>query len=118
MAKDTRTKARPQSVARKKYARRAFAAITGPVRVYGRPPAAREGEEYNFKVSVGAGTPPYSASGTGALPDGLSFVEKDMAYTGTPTEAGTFTHTVTVTDAAEGVAKRNFTLVVHEAEAQ
>lgn len=79
-----------------------------------------EGYEVNTAVSIDApavsgGDPPYAfALSDGALPTGLDLIA-DGSITGTPTEAGTFTGTVTVTDAADRTATAEFSIVVNPA---
>jgi hypothetical protein len=64
-------------------------------------PNGRLGQAYTANINAASGTPPYSFAVTGGLlPKGLSMAMNAMSATisGTLTEAGTATFTVTVTD--------------------
>jgi gliding motility-associated-like protein len=61
--------------------------------------------------SATGGTTPYTYAATG-LPPGLTFNPATREITGTPTQAGTFTVPVTVTDADGKTASNNYTIVV------
>ncbi|MDY0903604.1 putative Ig domain-containing protein [Pedobacter sp. CFBP9032] len=61
--------------------------------------------------SATGGTTPYTYSATG-LPLGLAFNPATREITGTPTESGTFTIQVTVTDAAGKTATTNYAITV------
>lgn len=74
-------------------------------------PDARQGLAYSQTLKALGGTPPYSwASST--LPAGLTLNASTGQLTGTPTAAGSFTITFTVTDAAAHSATRNVSLLV------
>lgn len=76
-------------------------------------PGTTAGTAYSTTIAGGGGTPPYTWSVTsGALPGGLTLDPATGALTGTPTAAGTFNFTVTLTDNAAQTATRAFTLVV------
>jgi len=67
----------------------------------------------SFSASGGSG--PYTYSQTGTLPTGLSFNAGTATLSGTPTQAGTFSFTITATDSSTGTAatgSRNYTLNV------
>jgi len=67
----------------------------------------------SFSASGGSG--PYTYSQTGTLPTGLSFNAGTATLSGTPTQAGTFSFTITATDSSTGTAvtgSRNYTLTV------
>jgi hypothetical protein len=69
------------------------------------------GHDYLTQIVAQNGTMPYSFSiVSGSLPPGLAFV--GVILTGTPSEEGTFTFTVRVTDSAAAHADREFTIVV------
>ena len=63
-------------------------------------PNGAVGTAYNQTVSASAGTAPFVFSvSSGALPTGLILNSATGAITGSPTTAGTFTFTITATDA-------------------
>ena len=69
------------------------------------------GVPYHRTVSGSGGTGPYSVSLTsGSLPPGLGI--SGGALSGTPTSAGTFTFRITVRDANECSAGRNYSLTI------
>lgn len=76
-----------------------------------------EGYLANTVVSIEApivsgGDPPYTfALSAGALPAGLDLIA-DGSITGTPTEVGIFTGTVTVTDTADRTATADFSIEI------
>ncbi|WP_162843852.1 putative Ig domain-containing protein, partial [Allorhizobium taibaishanense] len=61
--------------------------------------AGAVGTTYSQSISASSGTAPYTYSASG-LPDGLSLDASTGAVTGTPTTAGSYAITVTVTDSA------------------
>jgi hypothetical protein len=74
-------------------------------------PNGSVGTAYNQIVSASGGTPPYSfAISSGALPTGLLLNPSTGAITGTPTAAGTFTFTITATDANGCSGSRLYTI--------
>jgi len=72
-------------------------------------PTAVVGAAYSQTLSAAGGTPPYTWSGT--MPAGLT-LSAAGAITGSPTAAGTFQFTLTVTDSASNTASQQFTLTV------
>ncbi|MBD7923830.1 putative Ig domain-containing protein [Xanthomonas bonasiae] len=78
-------------------------------------PAGTAGSAYNQTLSASGGTAPYSyALSAGALPAGLSLTTAGV-LSGTPTVAGSFSFTATVTDSTAGVAaqaSRSYTLTI------
>ena len=54
------------------------------------------GQAYSYQMQASGGTPPYSWSGSG-LPPGLVIGSSGL-ISGMPTQAGSFTATITVTD--------------------
>jgi hypothetical protein len=79
------------------------------------PPAATVGTAYSATpVTASGGTTPYTFSASG-LPAGLSINVGSGTISGTPTTAGTFTPSVTVTDAASASVTRSFTMTVNPA---
>jgi hypothetical protein len=78
-------------------------------------PAGATQSPYSQTLSANGGTAPYAWSvTTGALPDGLTLETPTGALAGTPTTAGTFAFTVTVTDANGVTAQRQFTISIGE----
>jgi len=75
-------------------------------------PNASLNASYSQTLAAAGGTPPYTwALTAGALPTPLK-LSAAGAITGTPTAAGTFQFTITVTDSAKATASQQFTLVV------
>ncbi len=78
------------------------------------PNAGTVGEPYFFNVFVTGGVQPYTfAVVDGALPPGLELPRRDNTISGTPTEAGTFTFTVQVTDDIGGTDEREYTITIN-----
>jgi hypothetical protein len=76
-------------------------------------PAGATQAPYAQTLTATGGTPPYSWSVTaGSLPNGLTLQVPTGALEGTPTAAGVFTFTVTVTDANSVTAQKQFTLSI------
>ncbi len=65
-----------------------------------------------IKVKASGGQTPYTYSISDA-PSGIAIHSSSGSITGTPTKAGTFTVTVTVTDAHGRTGKRNFSMTVN-----
>ena len=82
-------------------------------------PAGAANSLYNQTITASGGTSPYTFSVTaGALPPGLSLSSSGAAsalLSGTLTTPGTYTFTVTATDAAGCVGSRAYTIVVSPA---
>jgi hypothetical protein len=69
------------------------------------------GTSYNQTITASGGTAPYTFNLTaGTLPNGLSFA--NGVISGTPTKAGTFTFTVTATDANGCTGLQAYTVTV------
>ena len=68
--------------------------------------AAVVGQAYNGTVTASGGSPPYSWAASGALPSGLSIDRASGAISGTPTQAGTNTITVVVSDSTSQTANK------------
>jgi uncharacterized protein (TIGR03437 family) len=66
----------------------------------------------NIPFMATGGTPPYEYTLSGTLPLGLRPDFEIPAFTGTPTQQGTFPVLLTVTDAAGGFATASFSIVV------
>jgi hypothetical protein len=74
-------------------------------------PNGTAGAAYNQIVSATGGTAPYTfAISSGALPTGLLLNPATGAITGTPTTPGTFSFTITATDAAGCSGSRPYTV--------
>ncbi len=71
---------------------------------------AMVGIDYTLTFEADGGKPDYSWSSTGDLPPGLQFA--DGVLSGTPTAAGKFGFTVSVTDQTKAVKSRYYTLNV------
>lgn len=69
-------------------------------------------EGITFTAEGGSGS--YTFTLDGRLPEGLSF--EDGRLSGTPTEAGSFTFTVTVTDANDFIGEREYILAINAPE--
>jgi len=79
-------------------------------------PNGAVGTAYNQTVSASGGTGPYTFRVTaGALPTGLSPLTSGGLISGTPTTAGTFTFTVTATDANGCTGLQAYTIVINAA---
>jgi hypothetical protein len=74
-------------------------------------PGAVMGQSYSHTLSANGGTSPYRWSFTGSLPPGLVLSPAGI-IDGTPTSGGTFSFTVTVTDAVGATASRGVVLAV------
>lgn len=78
-------------------------------------PNASAGVAYSQSLTVSGGIAPYTTTLAGALPTGLSFDPAALRLSGTPTQSGTFTLTVTTTDSTTGIpatASATYTLTV------
>jgi uncharacterized protein YhjY with autotransporter beta-barrel domain len=65
-------------------------------------PNGTAGTAYSQTLTVSGGIAPYTTTLTGTLPTGLAFDAATRTFSGTPTQAGTFTFSVTVTDSTGG----------------
>ena len=71
------------------------------------------GEDYNANLFVDGGVPDYTWSlVSGQLPPGLALSESPGRITGVPTEAGTFSFVVRVTDSRDATAERTFSITI------
>jgi large repetitive protein len=75
-------------------------------------PVGTGGTPYPLSFVSAGGAAPYSYTETGALPTGLSMTAAGV-LSGTPTSAGTFSFTVTVTDKATQTAQKTYQLTIN-----
>jgi hypothetical protein len=77
------------------------------------PPKGKVGTAYSYTLGATGGVTPYSWSASG-LPSGLSVNATSGVLSGTPTTAGTYSVTVTVTDSSSPIltATATFQLVI------
>ena len=76
------------------------------------PPGAVVGTAYTDTLTATGGTTPYTWSvNAGSLPPGITLTSAGV-LTGTPTAAGSYTFSVNVVDANNGIATTSITLVV------
>lgn len=75
-------------------------------------PNGQLGSPYDAVLAATGGTQPYTWSATGNLPPGITLNPNSGDFAGTPTAAGTFSFTVTVTDAKGQTAQQGFTVDV------
>jgi len=76
-------------------------------------PSGKIGNAYSKKLAATGGTTPYTWAQTGgALPSGLSFDPSTATISGTPTVSGTFSVTITATDANSQADTNTYTLKI------
>lgn len=75
-------------------------------------PVGTGGTPYSLSFVSAGGAAPYTYTETGALPTGLSMTAAGT-LSGTPTSAGTYPITVTVTDAATQTAQKTYQLTIN-----
>lgn len=81
------------------------AGFVPPLTISGDPPDGTVGTPYGFCFSAAGGVPPYTFTITaGAIPPGTSLDPSTGCITGTPTTAGVFCFTITVTDSVFSTA--------------
>jgi len=78
-------------------------------------PNGTVGTAYTTTLQAAGGTPPYSWSITGTLPQGLTLDATGGVISGTPTDAGTSSFTVGVTDSASANATANLGITINAA---
>ncbi|MFN4257951.1 MAG: beta strand repeat-containing protein [Gemmataceae bacterium] len=77
-------------------------------------PNGTYGTAYSQTIETVNGSPPLSFSiSAGALPNGLTLAAATGQISGTPTAAGSFTFTVSVTDSASSNTSRQFTIIIN-----
>ncbi|GIM88254.1 type II secretion system protein [Paractinoplanes toevensis] len=74
---------------------------------------SRIGDAYSLALSASGGVAPYTPWDVTGLPPGLAFDAGTGLISGSPTTAGTYTVTVTVTDANARTGKANYTHTVN-----
>lgn len=76
-------------------------------------PQAQVGSQFSYQLSATGGKPPYMWSVTGgALPGGLSLAAATGMISGTPTASGSFSFTITTTDAQPASASKILSMTV------
>jgi hypothetical protein len=79
-------------------------------------PSTEVGNNYSFTFSATGGTAPYTFSvSAGTLPTGLSLNPSTGDLSGIPTQAGTFSFTITATDISSNTGSQGYTLLVNKA---
>ncbi|WP_158225402.1 putative Ig domain-containing protein [Rhizobium sp. 11515TR] len=75
-------------------------------------PAGVVSTAYNQTVTASGGTSPYGYSVSGTLPAGLSLNHATGAITGTPTTAGSYSFSISATDANNATSSAAYTIAV------
>ena len=78
--------------------------------------SATQGTAFNQSFSASGGIGPFTYAQTGNLPTGVTFNQGTLS--GTPTQSGSFSFSVTVTDAYAVTRTQSYTLVVSPAASQ
>jgi large repetitive protein len=88
-------------------------ALSPPVPVASALMGGTVGTSYSETISAQGGTSPYSFAVTaGTLPIGTSLAGSTGVISGTPSAAGTFSFTITVTDASSTTGSQPFSIIV------
>lgn len=78
-------------------------------------PGGTVGVTYTQTLTIAGGIEPYTVTQTGVLPTGISFDIATRTFKGVPTQAGTFSISVTATDSTGGTSAavtNNYTLTI------
>lgn len=78
-------------------------------------PGVVAGEAYSQPLTISGGIAPYAVVQTGTLPAGLIFDAGSRTFSGTPTQSGSYSISVTATDSTGGTAATvtsNYTLAI------
>ena len=90
--------------------------IAAPTLIFSPPngalPAGVVNTAYSQAVTVSGGTSPYGYSLSGVLPMGLSLTPATGAITGTPTAAGSYSFSISATDANNATSSAAFTIAI------
>ncbi|WP_184711466.1 putative Ig domain-containing protein, partial [Rhizobium lusitanum] len=90
--------------------------VTAPTLVFspaaGALPAGQMNTAYSQTVTASSGTAPYDYAVTGTLPAGLTLNHATGAITGTPTAAGSYSFSISATDANHAVTAAAYTLAI------
>lgn len=81
------------------------------------PPALAPGNigsTYSVSLAASGGTPPYKWTSAGTLPPGLTLNSTQGVISGTPTTAGTYGFTLTVTDSAGATQSQGFAITISQ----
>lgn len=76
------------------------------------------GQNYDAKLEVRGGTPPYSFTQSGSFPEGLMLKAETGQLSGSPTAPGDFSFKITVNDAAAQTASGDFMVRIEPAALQ
>ncbi len=88
--------------------------VIAPLRILSESlPPGMEGAAYSSALSASGGTPPYSWSFSGSLPAGLSLDPASGVISGTPAAQGSFSFTVSVTDASQVSVSRPLSIQIN-----
>ena len=78
----------------------------------GTPTSAYIDTVYSYTLSSSGGTTPYTYSTSSGLPSGLTLSNAGL-ISGTPTQSGNYTFTITVTDNTGNTASKTYTMTVY-----
>jgi len=90
--------------------------VTAPTLAFspaaGALPAGQMNAAYSQTVTASGGTSPYGYAVTGTLPAGLTLNHATGAITGTPTSAGSYSFSISATDANNAMTSAAYTLAI------